>query len=202
MIRHLAVPLLLAALPAVPSQGGESPSRTLSRELCATARLAGTSGSERAARVVAKHLAEAGFEVELDRRVVLMSLPRRIELALYDAGVEQPFRHRIDRFDPDAIPPGDVPLFNAWSPSGRVRAPVVDVGRGLRADYERVTGRVFPMATVRPRDFLQGVQVRARVVTVTHDTKGIERPCAHHYSRIDALVERLAGSPTGRRMGQ
>ena len=64
----------------------------------------------------------------------------------------------------------------------------------LRADYERVTGRVFPKATVRPQDFLRGIQVRTRVVTVTHDTKGIERPPAQHYSRIDALVEQLAGS--------
>jgi N-acetylated-alpha-linked acidic dipeptidase len=131
--------LAVLALPAA-ARPDDPPARALSRELCAAPRLAGTSGSLRAARFVARVLADAGWEVEVDEREVLLSLPRR----LFVAGYADPtfagalFTERAT-FDPDARPAGDVPRFNAWSASGHVRGRVVDVGRGLRADYERLT---------------------------------------------------------------
>ncbi len=111
--------------------------RTLSLELTAAPRLAGTAGSPASAQLVARHLAEAGWKVEIDRRVVLLSLPRRLEFALFaNAEAADPVMQRIERFDPAAVPPLDVPAYSAWSASARVRAPVVDVGHGLRGDYE------------------------------------------------------------------
>src|SRR5262245_4852731 len=125
--------------PLVPPQDPPPPSRQLLLGLTETPRLAGTCGSLVGAKFVARVLEDAGWKVEIDEREVLLSLPRNIEFAIYeDAFAEAPISERIERFDPDAIPPGDVPKCNGWSASGTVRARVVDAGRGLRADFERL----------------------------------------------------------------
>lgn len=114
-------------------------SRELLLELCSTTRLAGTSGSQVGAAIVARHLRAAGWEVELDEREVLLSLPRSTRFAVFaDAAAREPSVERLASFDPDAVPPNDLPLFNSWTASGTVRGPVVDVGYGLRADFERL----------------------------------------------------------------
>lgn len=137
--RVLALPLLLTTIHGQVSEDEGPPSRALLMELTGSPRLAGTSGSLNGAKIVARHLREAGFEVEIDEREVLLSLPRRLEVAAYaDRLADLPFRERIERFDPDAIPAGDVPPFNAWTASGEVRGAVVDVGYGLRPDFERL----------------------------------------------------------------
>ncbi len=85
-----------------------------------------------------RHLAAAGWQVEFDEREVLLSYPRTLDFALYAGAVGAAIVQRRDRFDADAIPPGDVPKYNAWSASGDVRARVVDAGWGTRADFERL----------------------------------------------------------------
>lgn len=138
--RRLAPLALAAAVAAPPGLCGEEPrARELHRALTAQPRLAGTSGSLWGARTVARVLTAAGWQVEVETRQVLLSLPRRLALeAFEERGVRRAFLSRRWRFDPDAKPPGDLPPFNAWTASGEVRAPLVDVGRGLRADYERL----------------------------------------------------------------
>jgi N-acetylated-alpha-linked acidic dipeptidase len=117
----------------------EPPSRTMLRELTSAPRLAGTVGSLWSAKLVARWLADAGWKVEIDDRAVMLSLPRNIELTAYaNAFDDTPIIAHIDRFDPDAIPPGDLPKCNGWSASGDVRGLVVDAGYGLRADFERL----------------------------------------------------------------
>lgn len=117
----------------------EPPSRALLRELTSQPRLAGTTGSHWGALFVARELERAGWEVELEPREVLLSLPRSLELlAFEDDQADAPFLEHRRSFDPDAKPAGDVPLFNAWSASGTADAPLVDAGRGLRADFERL----------------------------------------------------------------
>lgn len=116
----------------------EPPSRALLRELTAQPRLAGTTGSRVGAEIVKRHLALAGWQVEFDEREVLLSYPRTLEFALYAGAEGAPLVQRSDRFDADAIPPGDVPKYNAWSASGSVRARVIDAGFGTRADFERL----------------------------------------------------------------
>lgn len=136
----MIAPIVFAlALATADLGGGEPPARALLMELTRAPRLAGTIGSVVSAKMVSRHLEEAGFQVELDERVVLLSIPRRIEFEIFDVGGDaQSIHKRFDRFDPDAIPPGDLPLCNGWSASGEVRARVVDAGRGLRADFERL----------------------------------------------------------------
>lgn len=131
--------LLLALTCSLAPAQDDPPSRALLLELTATPRLAGTPTSYRAVEVVSRVLTEAGWEVEVDSREVLLSLPRRLELGLYEDGArEVPFHQRIERFDPDAVPPGDLPPFNSWTASGEVRAEVVDAGWGLPEDFARL----------------------------------------------------------------
>lgn len=125
--------------PAAAAEPRVAPARELLRELCREPRLASTPSAARAASWLADRLRAAGFEVELDARRVVLSLPRRLAFAIHDPA--QPGAAIVDRitdFDPDAAQPRDVPLFNSWTPSGSVRAPVVHVGRGLREDYRRL----------------------------------------------------------------
>jgi N-acetylated-alpha-linked acidic dipeptidase len=112
------------------------PARQLLLELTEATRLAGTRGSRLAADRCARRLEEAGFEVEIDQREVVQVLPLRTHLRAEAEGTLLFERHSA--FDPEAIPTGDVPLLNSGTRSGRVRAPVVDVGRGLREDYARL----------------------------------------------------------------
>ena len=143
-------PALAAALVLLPSaapQDGHPPARALSLELTAAQRLAGTRVSLRGAAFVQRVLEEAGFQVQVDERVVLLSLPRRIALTFReDAARREPFHERIERFDPDAHPPGDVPPFNAWTASGTAVGEVVDAGRGTRADFERLRAARIDLA--------------------------------------------------------
>lgn len=138
MLRRFA--LLLPLL--VPQAAGQEtdtapPSRALLLELCASTRLAGTPTSRRGAEFVARVLEQAGWRVEFDEREVLLSLPRSLSISAYgNASTDQAAWTWARSFDPDARPADDLPLFNAWSASGDVRGPVVDVGRGLRADFE------------------------------------------------------------------
>jgi N-acetylated-alpha-linked acidic dipeptidase len=139
---------LLVALLALAStqEAQDPPSRALLLEFTQSARLAGTTGSLRAARMVTRVLEEAGFEVEIDERVVALSLPRRLEIGVYaDDNALDAVHERIERFDPDAIPPGDLPPFNAWSASGELRGQVLDAGYGQRADFERLRSGGVPL---------------------------------------------------------
>lgn len=138
-------PIILAYL-LVGLAWGQEPSSSepprvqrLLRELCSTSRLAGTSGSIRAAEMVRRELSEAGFEVEWDERLVLLSLPRKTEFAIFENGDQtQPSVLRLRRFDGDAVPPGDIPPFHAYSQSARVSGQVLDCGYGLVEDFARL----------------------------------------------------------------
>lgn len=173
--------LLLGLAPLIataPQAEGPAPSaRELALELTGTARLAGTSGSLVGARRVARRLEQAGWKVELDERVVLLALPRRLELGIFaDADATEPLARRSDRFDPDAIPAGDVPLFNAWSASAAVRAPVIAVGHGLRADYAELAER--------------GVDVRGCIALVKYGRsyRGVKVDLAEEYGCVGVLL--------------
>lgn len=134
----LSLSLLALPLASIPQETAP-PSQALLRELCQQPRVAGTPTSERATAMVARVLKENGFTVSLDHREVLLSLPRRLSVQAYvDADTSPPFISRIWNYDPDAIPAGDMPPFNAWTASGLVRAMVLDVGYGTRGDFERL----------------------------------------------------------------
>ena len=147
MHRYALIALLLtlpglAGLPCLHAHGAQEadpPSRQLLHELCRHPRLAGTSTARRATQMVADTLTQAGWNVTLDQREVLLSLPRRLSLQAFpEAGSNSPTLSRLWTFDPDAIPAGDIPPFNAWTASGLVNGPLLDVGYGMREDFERL----------------------------------------------------------------
>ena len=138
------LPILLSLPGLYPLQTPDPPARGLSRVLTSSPRLAGTPGSRPATDWVAETLREAGWRVEFDEREVLLSLPRRLEIRATVAG--KVAFERVEAFDPEEVPATDVPRFNAWSASGSVEAEVVDVGRGLLADYDRLRLAEVPVA--------------------------------------------------------
>ncbi len=140
---------LLALIPlVVPLTPGDAPpSRALLSEFASEPRLAGTSGSLRAAKFVRRVLEEAGWSVEFDERAVCLSLPRRLGFEVFvDSTADAALVSRLDVFDPDALPAGDIPKFNAWTAEGQVRGPVVDAGHGLRLDFERLEAAGIDLA--------------------------------------------------------
>jgi hypothetical protein len=71
---HVALALLLAFSAVSSAQEQAPPSRELLLELTAQPRLAGTSGSLRAARFVGGVLEKAGWKIEFVEREVLLSM--------------------------------------------------------------------------------------------------------------------------------
>jgi len=193
LLRLLPCLLLLAppapGRPSSSAQQGEPPSRRLSRELTRQPRLAGTTGSRFGAVFVERELRAAGWEVEVDVREVVLSLPRRIVVqaftvdteaaertGLRDADGEARLFERIERFDPDAHPPGEVPPFNAWSASGIEFAPVIDAGYGLRADFERLLAA--------------GVEVEGKIALARYGRsyRGVKASLAEEYGCVGLLL--------------
>ena len=175
----LAGPLAAApqALDTVLQRADAPPARALLRELTRTTRLAGTSGSAFGAEIVTRLLEEAGFDVEVDERLVLLSLPRRLELAVYDDDfAERAHIERVHVFDPDAVPAGDVPAYSAWTASGDVRAEVVDVGYGLAADYARLDAN--------------GIDVRGLIVLARYGRayRGVKVDLATEHGALGVLL--------------
>ncbi len=173
-----ATALGLAVQTASPqgSAPADPPSRALLLELTAQPRVAGTIGSIVGADICARHLREAGWKVEIDEREVMLSLPRSIGVEIFDGENATPLHARSQSYNPDAIPPGDLPLCNAWSASADVRAEVVDVGRGLRADFERLKAA--------------GVEVKGKIALARYGGayRGIKVDLATQYGCVGVLL--------------
>jgi N-acetylated-alpha-linked acidic dipeptidase len=166
-----------AAVGAAPVPAESAPpSRAMLFELTQQPRVAGTIGTKVGAKICADWLEAAGWQVEIDEREVMLSLPRRIELEVRAAADGDVIHRRSDRYDPDAIPPGDLPMCNAWSASGEVTAPVVDVGRGLRADFEKLKAA--------------GVELRGTIALARYGGayRGIKVDLATQYGCVGVLL--------------
>ncbi|MBK7641569.1 MAG: M28 family peptidase [Planctomycetes bacterium] len=174
MLTLLATLCLLA--PLQESAGGP-PSRELLLELTRSSRLAGTSGSKTGADFVARVMRAAGFEVEIDEREVLLALPRSIHFqVLRGPNDTHPLLERGESFDPDALPPTDVPKCLGWAKSGSARGPVVDAGYGTRADFERLVAA--------------GIELRGTVALARYGRcyRGIKVDLAAQYGCVAALL--------------
>jgi N-acetylated-alpha-linked acidic dipeptidase len=183
---RLAILAVLSAAPfSAPSaqaqEAAQTPaaprSRELLLELCSTTRLAGTSGSQVGATLVARRLEQAGWTVEFDEREVLLTYPRSTRLAGFArSSAQTPLFERLASFDANAIPPADLPPFNAWSASGAVRGPVVDAGYGLRADFERLRAAK--------------VELKGAIALVRYGRayRGVKAQLAHEFGCVGVLL--------------
>lgn len=132
-------PLLCGLLPLMTGQADRPRTQELLEDLCATSRVAGTPTSLAAAEFVRERLEAAGWRVEWDERLVLLSLPRSTRLSIWgDPDRPHPLVSRHHTWDPDAHPAADLPPFHSWSGSGTVRARVIDCGHGLPEEFEQL----------------------------------------------------------------
>ena len=83
------------------------------------------------------------------------------------------------------------------------RRSFVPRSHNISLDYWALTGR-RPPATVKPRDYLEGCEVLAKVVTVSGDQKARRgsKPTGPPYSKIDGLIKITAGTPPCLRNGR
>jgi hypothetical protein len=86
------------------------------------------------------------------------------------------------------------PVLRFWNiPKGRVART-----SNLFRDYVAVTNRRPPMQGIKPDKFLKGCIVEVEVVTVEHRNEGRQRikfPESCHYSKINRILRRTAGTP-------
>ncbi|MGE5278871.1 MAG: M28 family metallopeptidase [Acidobacteriota bacterium] len=123
----------------------------LLRELTREPHLAGTSGNERVARLIAEEFRKAGLEVSTPEYDVLLSYPKtaRLEVA-GEPGVVLARPEEPIASDPDtAIAPTLLP-WNAYAPSADLTAEVVYANHGAAEDYDRLAA--------------MGIDVRGRIV--------------------------------------
>lgn len=147
------------------------------RTLTAKPHLAGTPEDYATALYVRDELAKAGFQTELVEYEVYLPRPksRRVEMTAptkYRCTLTEPALPD----DPDSASPLAVPTFAAWSPSGKVEAPVVYANYGLPRDYE-VLDRL-------------GVGVRGKIVLVRYGEcyRGVKAQVAQERGAAGLLV--------------
>jgi N-acetylated-alpha-linked acidic dipeptidase len=123
-----------AALLALPS-----PERCESQhaELTRAPHVAGTDGSRRVAELVASRMREAGLETEVVSYDVLLSSPRRVEVALVApraVALGRPEAALAE--DPGSREPSLALPWHAYAKSGTLTADVVYVNHGRAEDYD------------------------------------------------------------------
>jgi N-acetylated-alpha-linked acidic dipeptidase len=125
---------LEAALLALPSAAR---CETQHAELTRAPHVAGTEGSRRVAELVASRMREAGLETELVSYDVLLSSPRRVEVALVAPralALARPEAALPE--DPGSREPSLALPWHAYAKSGTLTADVVYVNHGRAEDYD------------------------------------------------------------------
>jgi N-acetylated-alpha-linked acidic dipeptidase len=123
-----------AALVALPSAAR---CEALHAQLTRSPHVAGTDGSRRVAEEVLWHLRQAGLETEMVSYDVLLSWPRRVEVALVAPRVVRLARpEAVLPEDPFSREPSLVLPWHAYARSGDVTAEVVYVNHGRAEDYD------------------------------------------------------------------
>ncbi len=125
------------APPAPRSLGQE-----LMLELSKEPRIVGTRGYDRALDLIGNALTQAGLKPERRVRKSGRAIPLRSDLLLFEDGTgQEPFAGLRERWDPAAIPTMPRPMAFDHNPaSAEVRGPVIHVGKGLEADFDRIAG--------------------------------------------------------------
>jgi N-acetylated-alpha-linked acidic dipeptidase len=109
------------------------------RRLTAVPHVAGTKEDYATAVYVRDQIRSYGIPSELKEYDVLLNYPKQpgvVELITSQGRERLPLREAIIAADPSSSNPHIIPLFNGYSPSGDVTAPLVYVNYGLPPDYE------------------------------------------------------------------
>ncbi len=108
------------------------------RRLTAEPHVAGTKEDYDTAIYVRDKIRSYGITAELNEYDVLLNYPKQpaiVELITPRRRLRLPGREAVVAADPSSANPKIIPLFNGYSPSGDVTAPLVYVNYGLPPDY-------------------------------------------------------------------
>lgn len=108
------------------------------RQLTAEPHVAGTKEDYATAIYVRDKIRSYGISSELNEYDVLLNYPKQpavVELITPKRRLRLPGKEAIVPADPSSSSPKIIPLFNGYSPSGDVTAPLVYVNYGLPPDY-------------------------------------------------------------------
>ena len=109
------------------------------RRLTAVPHVAGTKEDYATALYVRDQIRSYGIPSELREYEVLLNYPKQpsiVELITPEGRERLPLKEAVIAADPSSSDPRIIPLFNGYSPSGDVTAPLVYVNYGLPPDYE------------------------------------------------------------------
>lgn len=108
--------------------------RDLDKQLSAHTAMVGTPGAKQRMEEIVARLRSFGLTPKVDTYYVYMSSPRRISVTLTSPVRQQlPVKEKCRWMEPDCA--NTVVGYNALSPAGRVKAPVVYVNYGTTTDY-------------------------------------------------------------------
>ncbi|HEV2763251.1 MAG TPA: M28 family metallopeptidase [Pyrinomonadaceae bacterium] len=148
------------------------------RRLTAEPHVAGTREDYRTALYVRDQLRRAGLSAELREYEVLLAYPRRPSIVELVAPRRERLRLRESALpqDPTSSHPRVVPLFNGYSASGDVTAPLVYVNYGLPEDYEALKRL--------------GVDVRGRIVIARYGRsfRGVKAKVAEQNGALGLII--------------
>lgn len=123
----------------IPAPG---PVERLMLELLREPRIIGTPGYDRALDLIEDTLQRAGVETKRAFRKSGRAIPLRSDVHFFEDGTQEiAFAGLRERWNPDATPTMPRPMAYDHNPeSAHVRGAVIQVGSGLDADFDRVTG--------------------------------------------------------------
>lgn len=148
------------------------------RRLTAEPHVAGTKEDYATAIYVRDQIRTYGIAAELREYEVLLPFPRR-------PGIVELVRPRRERLalreaivpeDPSSSHPRIIPLFNGYSPSGDVTAPLVYVNYGLPPDYEALKKL--------------GVEVKGKIAIVRYGNsfRGVKAKVAEEHGAVGLII--------------
>ncbi|HKO95368.1 MAG TPA: M28 family metallopeptidase [Pyrinomonadaceae bacterium] len=159
-----------------------TPSRDSAREhlrhLTAEPHVAGTKEDYATAIYVRDQIRSYGIEAELKEYEVLLPVPRQpgiVEL-ISPRRERLPLKEAVVPEDPSSSHPKIIPLFNSYSPSGDVTAPLVYVNYGLPPDYEALKKL--------------GVDVKGKIAIVRYGNsfRGVKAKVAEDYGAVGLII--------------
>ncbi len=148
------------------------------RRLTAEPHVAGTPGDYRTAIYVRDQLRRYGWRAELVEYQVLLPYPRQPSIVELIAPRRERLRLQepVLAQDPTSGHPNIIPLFNGYSPSGDVSAPLVYVNYGLPDDYAALQQL--------------GVDVRGKIVIARYGRsfRGVKAKVAEERGAVGCII--------------
>lgn len=145
--------------------------------MAAKPHVAGSPASREVAEYAAGLLRSWGLETEIERFDALLPYPTERVLELvspqpFRAGLKEP----VIAEDPDTSKPGQIPLYNAYSASGDVTAPLVYVNYGIPEDYKWLREH--------------GIDVKGKIVIARYGQswRGVKPKVAHEHGAVACII--------------